>query len=206
MQTDRTSTVLRSMIADPSFSAITIEALLAKLGRRGFGGVLLLLAVVGLLPGISFLSGFAVIVLGYQLLLGFPAPRLPAALMRRELSGDTFASAGEYTAARVEWLERWVRPRWPRATVPPALNAIGVVVLLLGAVFILPLPFTNISASIALVVLSVSLIERDGLSLATGVVLSMISIAVGWFFLGYAIDGVASYIQSRMAVSGPAAT
>ena len=71
-------------------ATITLGDLLAALGERGFGPVLLLGAVgmmlpVGMLPGVPLAVGCLLLVAGWQMLRGRDGLRLPRWLARREL-------------------------------------------------------------------------------------------------------------------------
>ena len=74
-------------------------------------------------------------------------------------------------------LERGLKPRLTELINPAMEQAIGVLSVFLGLLLSLPLPLTNIPLTIPLVVLGVGLAERDGLMVAVGLVLGLITAA-----------------------------
>jgi hypothetical protein len=97
----------------------------------------------------------------------------------------------------VPWLQRaekMLRPRLSPLALPPMEYVIGLVCLLLAVVLVLPVPLGNVLPALAISVLSLAVLERDGLwvlaglgiavsagVLVSGVVYAMIKAAVYLF-------------------------
>jgi hypothetical protein len=68
---------------------------------------------------------------------------------------------------------------------------VGLVLLLLGGIMILPIPFVgNIPPGIAATVIAIGLTERDGLLVLLGMLVSVVAIAVASVATWAAILGV----------------
>jgi len=158
---------------------VRVGLLVRQLRRRSFGGVFLLLAALGLLPGISVLAGLAMLVPGAQLLAGYRAPLLPRALRQRTVDREHLRHLGDLALPWLERLERFVRPRWPALTAPPMPAVVGLLTMGLGLVVVLPLPFSNLPPALAMLCLSLGLLERDGMLVAAGLALAAGALAIG---------------------------
>ena len=77
-----TSAVLNDLLGDAPKEQVTLEWLMGRLGDRSFGLVLLLLALLGLLPGVSAVAGVLLMVVAVQRSWRAPAQRSPGASPR----------------------------------------------------------------------------------------------------------------------------
>jgi hypothetical protein len=144
---------------------ISIGDLLAALGDRGYGLVILALALPNLIPvpipGLSGVLGTPIIILALMMLAGYPQPVLP-----RLLSDRSFPRAGlEAVMLRAEpWLARLERLTKPGTLSLPnrAVEVPAALLIALNAVLLaLPIPFGNPAPALAIVLASLALIEAD---------------------------------------------
>jgi hypothetical protein len=144
---------------------ISIGDLLAALGDRGYGLVMLALALPNLIPvpipGLSGVLGTPIIILALMMLAGYPQPVLP-----RLLSDRSFPRAGlEAVMLRAEpWLARLERLTKPGTLSLPnrAVEVPAALLIALNAVLLaLPIPFGNPAPALAIVLASLALIEAD---------------------------------------------
>ncbi|MEX2615192.1 MAG: exopolysaccharide biosynthesis protein [Alphaproteobacteria bacterium] len=175
----KTSDLIRSISHDIHTETISVDAIVNKLGRRSYGGLFILLAGVGIVPGMSLFGGLAMIIPAIQLLLGFEAPVLPGFIRRRALHTAKVIQVIERVVPWIERVEKFVRPRWPALTVPPLPNVTGVVILGLACVIMLPLPFSNMPPAIAVIFLALGMLERDGAAIAAGLAVSVFAFVTG---------------------------
>ena len=79
-----TSFILESMLdAILAERQITLDWLMERLGERSFGIFLLLLAILGLLPGVSALPGVLLMALATQMILAHSGPAFPRRVASR---------------------------------------------------------------------------------------------------------------------------
>lgn len=161
---------------------ISIGDLLTALGDRGYGLIMLALALPNLIPvpipGLSGILGTPIIILALMMLLGYPEPVLPRVLRDR-----SFPRAGlEAVMLRAEpWLARLERVtragtlRLPnRAVEVPAALLLAFNAVLLA----LPIPFGNPAPALAIVLTSVALIEADRRMFLIAIVVMLLAIAI----------------------------
>ena len=86
-----TSVVLADLLGHQAPEQVTLGWLLDGLGDRSFGVVLLLLALLGLLPGVSAVAGVVLTVPAFQMVLGRPGPVLPRRVAARRFEAKRLA-------------------------------------------------------------------------------------------------------------------
>lgn len=175
----RTSEVFLSLKTVGEGDRITLGQLTQILGDRAFGLLVLIFAlpnIIPMIPGVSTVSGVVIAIVGLQMLIGRHEPWLPAAIAARSLPRDQLASMVDRTIGWVARLERVAKPRWTFMTRGPLHVVLGAMFVLLGAILALPLSWIgNFPPGVALVFLSVGLLEEDGILVALGHALGILA-------------------------------
>jgi hypothetical protein len=193
---ERTSFLVRKILNELHEQNIEIGYVLRQFRRRSFGGVLILLATLALIPGISFFAGFIIMILGAQMLAGFRTPIFPKFIRQRTVQIDNLRRLGDKSVTIVEKIERYVKPRWLYLTLPPISILIGFLIIGLACVVMLPLPFSNLPPAIALLILSIGLLERDGLMIFIGIIFAAIALVIGVFIMQFAFESMGFFIEN----------
>ena len=81
----KTSTLLAETLQTLEGSHVSVGELMMQFQRRSFGGVLLILALLAMVPGISVFAGMAMMVPAFQLFMGLPAPVFPKVIQQRKV-------------------------------------------------------------------------------------------------------------------------
>jgi hypothetical protein len=168
-------------VRDPS---ITLRDLLALLGEQGllvFCGVLaapFLLPVT--VPGMSTVLGLPMLLIGFAVMLS-RVPWLPERLLNRSLQARTVRGVLEKVGGWAERFEHLVRPRLLGMTGGAAVNALnGALVIFAVLLLMAPLPLiplVNSLPALALVFLCFGMAERDGIVIALGYLMTIVSAA-----------------------------
>lgn len=175
----RTSRLLQDLLETLPANEVSLDYLVQGLKQRSFGGLVILLAVIGLVPGISVFAGLALLLPGIQMLLGFRAPHLPRFLRQQTIEKKRLQAFGQKFIPWLQYVENHISPRWLPLTQSPMPHLMGALVILLGLVVMLPFPFTNILPVIALIMLSLGLLESDGLMVLAGFCCAVLAILIG---------------------------
>lgn len=187
------SEVLRALAADPN-PRLSLDEVVSRLDDRTFGIVFLILALINCMPlppGVSTVTGIAMMLAALQLALGRHRLWLPAALCRRSVSRSSFRAAANRALPWLERLERMCRPRYSWLTSGISERLLGVVVLVLAFVIMLPIPVIgNIPPGIAVAILAISLLERDGLAALAGMAVGIIAFAINISVVGAALFAI----------------
>lgn len=107
-----TSAVLHDLLGEAPAEQVTVDWLLARLGDRSFGIVLLLLGIFGLLPGASAVAGVLLVILAFQMIKGRSGPSFPRRISDRRFPTRRLAALVHRVVPVLYWLERLIRPRW----------------------------------------------------------------------------------------------
>lgn len=159
-----TRALLDALASGPPDDVVRLGDLFAGLGDRSFGMLLFASIVPAFIPipiG-GAISGPLVILVGLQLLIGLRQPWLPRFLARR---GPHRHAVVRFRNLLLPWLTRLEKVVRPRATWMLDRRAdlmTGVLLLLLGLLLSLPIPFTNYLFGALLLLFALALLERDG--------------------------------------------
>ena len=174
------SVVLQLLAADLSRERISISDLLAALGDRALGALMFVFAMPNVLPtppGTSTLLGLPLVFLAAQLTFG-RRPWLPAIVADRSMTRQDFNTLIRRIAPWLERAERLLKPRASVLAMPPMEYFVGLVCLVLALVLVLPIPLGNMLPALAISLMALGLLERDGLWIGAGLVTTVISLIV----------------------------
>ena len=168
----RTSEVLRDL-AYTDGDRVTFGEILASLRQRAFGFAMLIFSLPSVLPmppGIPTVCGAALAIIALNLIAVRRKLWLPKLITGKSVARADLRRVVDRVLPTLERLERFCRPRLQFFTEPLARVLVGVVVLVLGVVMILPIPFIgNIPPAAAAAVIAVGVTERDGIVVLAGV-------------------------------------
>ena len=173
----RLSTILLRIATKPGRDRIYIRDLLRELDHRAIAAMLFIFAVPNTIPvppGVSGVLGAPLIFLAAQLMLG-RAPWLPRLIADRSFARTDFEKVVTKVGPWLQKAERLMRPRLEFLAKPPSEYLIGAIVLLLSIILFLPIPLGNMLPAIAICVLALGLIERDGIWVLIGTAISIAS-------------------------------
>lgn len=188
---ETTSQVLHRLTVGRPEDKVSFGDMLDVLGERSFGLLLILLALPNCIPfpgvpGVSFITGMAILYISIQLILARDEPSLPEWVSRKSFTRSQFARFIGKTAPLLRWLEKPIRPRLSALVAGPGERVIGLVALIHAITLALPIPMGNLPQGIALILLALALIELDGLMAVAGYAASIA--AAAW--LGAVVLGI----------------
>ena len=180
------SAVLHQLTLGPPDDKVSFGQMLDALGERGFGLLLMLFAIPNLLPfpgvpGVSFVTGMAILFISLQLILTKNEPTFPDWVSRKSFSRAQLSKFIVKTNPLLRWLEKPIRPRLSPMVVGVGERMIGVVGVIHALTLALPIPMGNLPQAVALILLALALIELDGLMAILGYIASIA--AVIWLAL-----------------------
>lgn len=172
-----TSTLLGGLLRDAPSERVTLDWLLANLGERSYGIVLLFLGLIGLVPGVSILSGLLMLLPAMQMILSRPAPDLPDFVGARAISVSKIDWLLRRLTPTLAWLERFSYPRW-QTRFHGGTRSVGLMVMLLALSALSPIPFAAILPNLAIMLIAFALLEKDGLVLLLATFFAAVSLIV----------------------------
>ena len=164
------------------------------LGERGYGVLMFVLALPGVVPGVASIAAIPLALVAVQLAIGLPRPWLPRFLAARSLSRADFARMVERVAPHLTRIERLLRPRLMVLTGPLGERVLGVACLALALLLAVPILF-NWPLVVPIALMSLAVLERDG-------IFAIVGFAVGCIVLGALIGVGWVSIQEGLQLAG----
>lgn len=162
------------LVEEADGTTVSLGWVMSQLHEQAFGLFLLILALPCCIPflyGIPQVVALPLMFVSAQILFGRETPWLPERLSAREVTTEGLSRL----AARAEpWLHRIEtvsRPRLAVLTRAPADRAVGLALVLFSASILVPLPSTNTVPGIAVVIVAMGLLQRDGILVILGAIL-----------------------------------
>jgi len=175
------SKVLRDL-AEEEHGAVTVRRIRNALADRSFATFLVFTAGLNLLPfppGTTLVLGVPIVIVAFQMVMGYPTIWLPRFFLRRSLSRKAFHKMTTWLIPFLERMENWVQPRyWPFPNAKSAEKVVGIVALIFGTAVVIPIPFGNWLPALASFICGVALSERDGFWLTVGIVTGIVAICI----------------------------
>ena len=175
---------LESLAGEPE-AKLTCDGLIALIGSRSHAVALLIFSLLNLLPGPP---GYSVVIdlviISFALLLTLSRPmRLWPLVGHRRLPLKALVKLMGVLRWLISLVTRVSAPRLFALTSPRALPFIGIFGTIMGAAMLVPIPLTNTLPSIALALVSLGVLNRDGVFVIAGFVTGLAGLAILAFAL-----------------------
>lgn len=161
-------------------SAVTLDWIMGQLHERAFGLFLLVLALPCCIPflyGIPQIVALPLMFVSAQILMGRETPWLPERLAARTVSAEGLQNLARRAGPWLRRIEAFSRPRQAQLTRAPLDRIVGLALVLFSASILVPLPGTNTVPGFAVVLVSMGLLQRDGILVILGMLLGTAWIA-----------------------------
>jgi len=153
-------------------------------------------------PGIAGIVGTPVLIFGIQMMLGHKHPWLPGFIKRRSIAVSKFKRLIDIAEPKLQWLESWCKPRVTQLFSVFGDRIVGLFAFLVALSVLIPFPGTNFPPSIALVVVSIAVMEEDGYLLIAGYLLGLAGLAYTATVLGASYRLIKAAFSSGLAWLG----
>jgi hypothetical protein len=157
---------------------------------RAFALLIVLLGLPNCLPmppPIPLVCGLLLALVAIQIVFGRDAPWLPGHLMNRSLARVDVERAVGRAMPAFRKLERFSRPRMTFLDTPLSMRVMGAIILVLALGLLFAPPFVGqIPLGLAVCLVGLGLVERDGLVIIGGLILGSIGMVLSLGFV-YAI-------------------
>ena len=169
---------LREAAAAMQQERVSMQAMAQAHGPEAYGTLLLLMAMPCLLPvpGVGTVLGFGMAALAVAMWRGHCAPCLPRRVAELELPrhwaqrvlvglASAYAVAGRHAKARLIHLAFAGRR-----------SATALAVGLMAAIVVMPIPFGNVLPALALMLIGLGLVFRDGVAVVLGLMMAWLAL------------------------------
>nr|WP_282567949.1 exopolysaccharide biosynthesis protein [Devosia oryzisoli] len=161
-------------------SHLTLSGLVQMMGPTAHRLLLLVVSLFNMVPGPPGYGGtiaFTTMLIAVAMLMGRPI-RLPPIIGKRKLPLDVLVKASRQVVKVAAILARFSKPRMRWLTSALASIPYGVLVIAVSCVMALPIPFINAIPNVGLCVIAFSMLNRDGVGVIVGLVLTALGLAV----------------------------
>lgn len=181
---------------------LTLGEIRDRLDERSFGLLILILSIPCLVPalyGVPQVIGVPILLLAGQMLIGMKEPWLPNGLLSRRAPQSWLDRMADFAEKRMGWFERLSRPRLKAFST--GFGERFAALFMIVATITIVLPMVNTVPSIALALLAVGLIQRDGLFVLGGAVVATVwasgltAVALGLYYGASWAAGIAGFFQ-----------
>lgn len=166
--------MLTAIIDDIQGETVTLKELMEKAGREG---MLIICALATLpflipisIPGVSTVFGAAIVLIACALLLD-RLPWLPRRIHEKELDAHKLIPALRKGVKLVSRIDKVLKPRVLPLTASALLRINSMAIVFGGVLLMAPfglIPFSNTAPAVAILLLTVGMIQRDGLFVLLG--------------------------------------
>jgi hypothetical protein len=186
-----------------------VGTIVDELDERAFGLLILLFAIPCLVPGLpgAQLIAIPIFLLGLQMLAGRNDVWLPQSALRAKIKRNWIDSIADFVEKRLRWTERLSKPRLTGLASGWSERLIGLVIAL--AAITIMLPITNTIPSLAITLIAVGLLQRDGLFTVAGCGLAFawiafLTIMIWGLFAGagFAVDFISQHLPWLAKIMG----
>lgn len=181
---------------------MSIGALMAGLKTQALALLLILFSLPNILPsppGTTAIFGAPLVLLTLQMALG-RGVWLPQVITNRTFPRATFLSLLDKAEPYFAKIERLLRPRLMFMTSALAQRLLGAGMVILSIMIMLPIPLANTAPSLAIILIAVGLVERDGLFILAGIAgaigAAVIVVTVYWTVIAFALGQIAQWIAT----------
>ncbi|KAF0094573.1 MAG: Exopolysaccharide synthesis ExoD [Puniceicoccaceae bacterium 5H] len=177
----------RNLLAGSENQPLNLGSLVDRVGEKGFGMLLVLLALPSALPipapGYSTPFGIMLAILAGQMIVGKRMPVFPERFRKMRLNrklADNMLSFAAKVFAKLEW---FIRPRMKWIGGRMGQSMMGWLVLVMACLMILPIPYTNTFPAMVIFLIGIGLMEEDGLFSIFACIVGAFAVALYGFII-----------------------
>ena len=183
------------MLASQEGDRLSVGEIVAVLRDRAFALLVVLLGLPNCLPmppPIPLVCGLLLLLVAVQIAAGMSSPWLPKKILRQSIARDAVERAVGRAVPLLRKLERWSRPRMSVFETALGMRGLGVLLLALSLALIVAPPFFGqIPLGLAISLIGLGLVERDG-------IVVLIGLAFGGLGTGISVGFVYTLFASLM--------
>lgn len=185
----RSSEILNNITSETKTDeALSFGEIIKRLGERTFGLGLIFFALpaalpFSVIPGISFVFSLPIVFIAIQMIMARKSLWIPPFLSQYAISCSKVNEIINKTIPYLTKIERLLKPRLVFMCSRIMEIITGIVILLLAFLLMLPIPFSNFILASLIIVFSLGWMEKDGLFILLGYLVTAIYIELIYWFI-----------------------
>jgi hypothetical protein len=160
---------------------LSLSDIMLLLHDRGFGILIVLFSMPNFVPAfiplIATVFALPQMIFCVQMMLKYDAPKLPDFIARKQIKRTSLQAGILKSLPMIKKMEKIVRPRLEFMLTPSSERIVAGFMLLFAFVIAIPAPLTNFVPSVALFIMGIGILARDGLAIIVGII-----IGLGWTY------------------------
>jgi hypothetical protein len=178
-----TSDFLAIVVVEHKKESMTVGEIKNALHERGFGILLAIAAIpiclpVPVPPGYTTIFSIPLFIFSIQMVLGMQVPWLPAWIERKSIKRESLEKIIAKANPWLKKIENRMQPRMTYISVHTWERIIGIFAFVFALSISLPIPLTNFPPGWGILVMSLGLLNRDGVTILIGMIIGTIGIGI----------------------------
>lgn len=194
-----TSELFKRLLEKHKEEEIRISDLVESFRETGFSILLIIFAMPMALPlpalGIAQIFAFPLLFLSTQLTIGLRSPWVPKKIGIKTVKRSTLVNVEKMSMPYLKKVEHLIKPRVKFLSSRFGDRLIGLACLICSISVAMPFPFSNTVPSMGIVVMSIGLLERDGLVILAGMAIGTAGCALATLVVLFGVEVVDSIAQ-----------
>jgi hypothetical protein len=175
----RTSELFQGILDTTRTDTVSLGQFITLLGERAFPFVIFLLALPNALPlsggPFTVVTGIGIFLMGFQMFKGRETIWLPSRIAGKPVSIPRLKRILKKVQPGLTWFERYVSPRMEGLCRAGMGRLLGLLVMILALLVVIPVPGgSHMLPALALALIAIGLLEKDGLFVACAACFSVI--------------------------------
>jgi hypothetical protein len=190
-----TSELLQLIVVQNTNETISVDQIKNSLHERGFG-VLLAIAALPLClpipvpPGYTTFFSIPLFIFSVQMMWGMKAPWIPKWLAKKQIQKANLEKLVEKATPWLRKIESYLHPRLTYISVHAWERIIGIFAFIFSVSIALPIPLTNFPPGWGILIMSLGLLSKDGLTIIIGMIVGTIGVGITLVILALLWMGV----------------
>ena len=177
------SEILQEVTRNSNSDVMTLFEVKTALHERGFALLMLLFALplsipVPVPPGLTTVLSLPLFIFSIQLILGMDSPWLPRWVGRKSIKRKTLARVIEKTAPILRKIENFTKRRFPIFNNVIGEKFFSIISFICSISIAIPLPLTNFIPAQGIALMSLSILNQDGVLGIAGIMWSLVGLVI----------------------------
>lgn len=196
------SQLLKNISQNTKTNELSISQLAELFQYRSFGLLLITFCAIPALPvpsqGIATILAIPVILLALQLIAGRTSPWIPKRIAAKTISTKKIKHISNLLLPTIKRFEVLSKPRLSYMSSKTGERIVGIFTLIFAISMALPIPFSNTIPSLAIIIMALGMLEKDGIAIKIGIIVGCLGILLTAtiYLLGIeAVAGLWNYLK-----------
>ena len=178
-----TSDLLQLVVIQNTNDKMSVADIKNSLHERGFGILLAIAALpiclpIPVPPGYTTFFSIPLFIFSVQMMWGMKSPWLPEWISKKEINKKSLEKLIEKATPWLRKIESYLHPRLTYISVHAWERIIGIFAFIFTISISLPIPLTNFPPGWGILIMSLGLLNKDGLTIIVGMIVGTIGIGI----------------------------